>query len=53
MGFCASWQLPKFLFQGNDSQKNVVSKVFIRHTDAKVVLYELFFESVDCQQTVA
>jgi len=32
MAFCASRQLPKFLFQGRDSEK-VVVKVFIRHTD--------------------
>jgi len=41
MAFCASWQLPKFLFQGRDSEKKVVVKVFIRHTDAKRILYEL------------
>jgi len=27
MRFCASWQLPKFLFQGSDSESKVVVKV--------------------------
>jgi len=41
MALCASWQTPTFLFQ--DSEEKVVVKVFIRHTDAKLVLYELLF----------
>jgi len=33
----------KFLFRDNDSGWKVVVKVFIRYTDAKLVLYELLF----------
>jgi len=42
MAVCATWHLPKFLFQGSDKWK-VVVKVFIHHTDVKLVLYELLF----------
>ena len=42
MAFCASWQLPKFLFQGSDSEQNVmVTVLFVLF--AKLVLYELLF----------
>jgi len=41
MALCAFWQSPKFLFQ--DSEQKVVVKVFTRHADAKLVLYELLF----------
>jgi len=39
----AFWQLLKFLFPGSDSEQKVVVNVFIRHSDAKLVLYEFFF----------
>jgi len=39
MTFCATWQLHKCLFQCSDRESKVVVKVFIAHTDAKLVLY--------------
>jgi len=42
MAFCDSWQLPKFLFQGSDSEQNAMVKVLL-DTDAKLALYELLF----------
>jgi len=53
MAFCASWQLPKFLFQGSDNEIECNGQGFIRDTDAILVLYEPFFDSANCQQSVA
>jgi len=53
MAFCASWQLPKFLFQGSDSEYNVMVKVLFVMQMRYFFFMSFFFESADCQQSVA
>ena len=53
MAFCASWQLPKFLFQGSDSEFKVMLKVLFVMQTRNLFFMKFFSESADCQQAVA
>ena len=53
MAFCASWQLPKFLFQGSDSEYNAMAKVLFVLQMRYLFLMSFFFDSADCQQSAA
>jgi len=41
MAFSTFCQFLEFCFQGSDNESKTVSKVFICHTDAKLLLHEV------------
>jgi len=53
MVFCASWQLPKFLFEGSDSEYKLMVKVLFVIQMRYLFFISFFFDSADCQQSVA
>jgi len=53
VAFCASWQLPKFLFQVSDSEQNVMVKVLFVMQMRSLFFVSFFFDGADCQQSVA
>jgi len=53
IAFCASWQLPKFVLQGSDSDWKLVMKVLFIMQMRNLFFMKFFLESADCQQSVA